>query len=117
MIRQGGKKLGLIAAAGMMTLALTATPARAHHDNDIVLPVVTAFALGALWQHGHNSHYSGHSYHYKRHSYSRHGYSRHGYSRHGYSHKGHYRRGHGHNRHQYRSSSSRGGYYGSKRKH
>ena len=113
MNRQRGKKLGLIAAAGMMTLALTVTPARAHHGADIVVPVVTAFALGALWQHGHHGHNSQRSYHYKRHSYSRHGYSRHGYSR-----KGHYRRGHGHNnRHQYRSSSSRGGYYGSKRKH
>ena len=117
MIRQRGNKLGLIAAVGLLTLTLASVPARAGHSTDIVVPVVTAFALGALWQHGHSDHYYRHGYRYERHGYSRHGYGHHGYSRHGYSRKGHYRHGHGHYRQQPRHSSSRGGYHGSRHKH
>jgi len=124
MIRQRGNKLGLIAAVGLLTLTLASVPARAGHSTDIVVPVVTAFALGALWQHGHSDHYyrhgyryERHGYRYERHGYSRHGYGHHGYSRHGYSRKGHYRNGHGHYRQQPRHSSSRGGYHGSRHKH
>ena len=102
-----------MAGAGLIALALTAAPARADHRHaDIVVPVVTAFALGALWSHGHGEHYYRHGYRYKHHGYRHHGYNRHGYKRHGY-----YRHGHRQHGHKHRYSASRGGYHGSKHRH
>lgn len=117
MVRQQRNKLGLIAAVGLMGLTLSASPARADHGSDIVVPVVAAFALGAFWNHGHSDHHYRHSYRYKRYGYSRHGYSRKGHSRKSYSRKGHYGNGHVRYWQPPQHSSSRGGYYGSKRKH
>ena len=113
MLKRRVNKLGWLAGAGLVTLALAAAPARAHHDVDIVLPVVTAFAIGALWNHGHGEHYYRHGYRYQRHGYQRHGYYRHGHHRK----HGKYRHGRSHYGHEPRHSSSHGGYHRPSRKH
>lgn len=106
MLRRRVNKLGWMAGAALITLTLATAPARAdHRQADIIVPVVTAFALGALWNHGYHEHYYRHGYRYQRHGYRHHGYKR----------KGHYR--HGQHRYKHRYSSSRGGYYGSKHRH
>jgi hypothetical protein len=103
-------KLAWAAAVCLVVLSLGTTPARADHDHDIVLPMVTGFALGALWSHGHGDRYYSHGYRYKRHGHHRGGHYRHGHHR-----GGHHRYGHSHKR---PYSYSRGGYangYGHKR--
>jgi hypothetical protein len=118
MIKLGINKQGWVAAAGVLTLCLAVTPARAHHAPDIVVPVVAAFALGALWNHGHRN-YS-HGYRYERHGYHQghksrgvshkrnysHGSYSHGYSKRSHSSQGRSSQGH---------SSNRGGHSGSRR--
>jgi len=115
-------KLALIAATGLVTLMLASEPVRANHDHDIVTPLVTGFALGALLNYGHGSH------HYYRYQQQRHGHYRsgsgYGYG-HGHGHGSHYNKGHynkkhsshGHYGHQRRHSSSRGSSHKPRRKH
>ena len=104
MTKKGVKILQVTSVAGVITLALASTPAAAHHDHDVVVPLVTGFALGAIAFHGHgHSHYHhsyryhGHGYRYHRKSYRTHGHhGNHGHYRYrakrAYSHSGHYRK-------------------------
>jgi hypothetical protein len=127
MAKQTGKKLVWAAIAGVVVLGLTASPARAHHEPDIVLPVVTAFALGALWSHGHGDRYYRHGYRYERHGYRRGGHYGHGYTHkrqysrgnyaYGYGHNGHYGPGRSDYGHSRGHGSTRGGHDGPKRRH
>ena len=119
MVKQGTNKLGWVAVVGVLTLCLAVTPARAHHELDIVVPVVAAFALGALWNHGHRN-YS-HGYSYERHGYHQGHKSRgvshkrnysHGNYGHGYSKRSHYSQGRSSHGHKQRHSSNRGGHSG-----
>jgi hypothetical protein len=123
------KQLGWAAAAGLAVLSLATTPAQANHEPDIVVPVVTAFALGALWSHGHGGHYYSHGYRYQRHGHHRGGHYRHGYSHkrqysysrggysHGYGHKGNYRPGRSDFGHSRGHGSKRGRHGGPKHRH
>jgi hypothetical protein len=137
MAKQSAKKIGWVAATCVLIMSLMATPARAGHEPDIVVPVVAAFALGTLWSHGHGDHYYRQGYRYERRGYYRHGNHGHGYSHkrnyskgnynHGYSHKKHYsqgqasyrpRQGHGSNNgHGQKHGSKRAGHTSSRRKH
>ncbi len=81
MINQGVNKIGIMAAGGLVVLALASAPASANHGHGIVGPAVAFLAFSALFHHGHRHHY-GHSHghnrpHYKqnrRHSRSHGGY-------------------------------------------
>ena len=116
MFAQPRNKLAVVAATGLVMLALVSTSARANHDHDVVTPLVAGFALGALLNYGHSSH------HYYRYQYQRHGHSSHG-SGHGYSgHRtnSHYKKSYssqGHYGHKQRHSSSRGNRHTPRRKH
>jgi hypothetical protein len=121
-------KLAVMAATGLVILALASTSARASHDHanhdyDVVTPLVAGFALGALLNYGHSSH------HYYRYQYQRHGHSGHGSghrsgrsSGHGYgSHynNSHYKKSYskGQYSHKQRHNSSRGNSHTPRRKH
>jgi hypothetical protein len=121
MFAQPRNKLAVVAATGLVMLALVSTSARANHDHanhnhDVVTPLVAGFALGALLNYGHSSH------HYYRYQYQRHGHSGHG-SGHGYSggHRtnSHYQKSYskGQYGHKQRHSSSRGNRHTPRRKH
>jgi hypothetical protein len=123
MVKQSINKPGWVAAAGVLALCLAVTPARAHHEPDIVVPVVVAFALGALWNHGHRN-YS-HGYRYEHHGHYRQEHKSRGVShKRNYSH-GNYSHGYSKSRHdspersshgrKQRHSSNRGGHSGSRR--
>ena len=90
MIHSGFKKLGIITAAGMVALALTSTPARANHGDDLLLPLAAFVAIGALaHQHHSHYHYQYRSYgHYRPHYYPpvRHSHSHGGYQAPRYKH-------------------------------
>jgi len=94
------KSIRIIAAASLLTLVLTATPARADHEQgngNIIAPIVTFVALGLLLNHsrdnrrpryGHYGHYGdyqsqyqGYNYGHKRYKPRRHSYSQGGYQR------------------------------------
>lgn len=128
------KKPAILVFAGL--LAMTSNAVRADHEVDIVTPLVTIFAAGALlhyarpsqhyyhyYSYRSQSHYhGGHSSHghgYKSHGYYKHGYRSHGYSKHGYSSHGYSKRqsSHGHYARPQRHSSSAGGYHVPRRKH
>lgn len=120
-------------------LAMTSGAVRADHEVDIVTPLVTIFAAGALLHYARPSQHYYHYYSYRRQSHyqgghSRHGYGSHGYRSHGYSNHGyrsHAYKGHGYSKHGYskrqsshghyarpqRHSSSAGGYHVPRRKH
>jgi hypothetical protein len=92
-------------------LALGSGAARADHDSDLVTPLVTIFAVGALLSYGHSSHHYHHYYRYRSHGH---------YRGHDYSSHGHYRKhhsSHGHYAMPRRHSSSHGGYHAPRRKH
>jgi hypothetical protein len=127
MFKHRVNKLSWITAASLLVLTLSSTPARAHHEADILFPVVTAFALGALWYGDHDRHYYRHSYRYERHDHYRHGhfhrghsyreqYSRGGYSQ-GYSPQRYYGQGSGHFGYDKGHGSNHGGHDGHRRKH
>lgn len=87
------KRFRLMALGSLFALALVSAPASAHHDHNIIGPVVTFIALGALLHHSGHSHHGHHghySYQYKkkrRHNHRRHSHSHGGYHGHkrGYS--------------------------------
>ena len=116
-------KSGLILATSLLLLTSLATPARAHHGGDIVLPLIAGAAIGAWWYDSHHDHYYRHGYRYKRYGYYRNGpsghpgYRKHGHKRHSYSYGGQYRKKHGHYPERHRYSTSRGGHYRYGRKH
>ena len=79
-----------------LTTVSVSAPVSAHHGHDIIGPVVTFIALGALLHHSHHKHhrhYSHHRHHrhHRRHSYS---YGHGGYRVHGHGHKHGHRHGH-----------------------
>jgi len=88
MMKPQTRKLRIIGAASLLSLALVAAPARADHGANLVAPIVTAIALGAILHHGHHRHH------------------RHYYYGHGHGH-GHYRP---HKRHRHSHSYGYGGY-------
>ena len=100
MMKPQTRKLRNIAAASLVSLALVAAPASADHGSNVVAPIVTAIALGAILSHRHHRHsYHGHGHghgHYRAHKRHRHSHS---YGHGGYkphkSYKGHKpRKGH-----------------------
>ncbi|MCP4472371.1 MAG: hypothetical protein GY815_17130 [Gammaproteobacteria bacterium] len=115
MVKQRINKLQMMATASLLALAVASTPANAHHDHDVVVPLVTLFALGALAYHGHN-HYRQHHYY----RYRSHGYRRYRQSQYGHGQYGHQTR-HSHSQGGYcfrpRYSRSQGGYHRPRRKH
>ncbi len=115
MIKLPVNKLQTMAAASLLTLTLASTPARVSHGHDIVVPLATGFALGALAYSGHSHYRQHHYYRYQRHSYR---YSRpHQYGHGNYGHQPRRSYSQGGYRHQPRYSSSQGAYHGSRRKH
>jgi hypothetical protein len=124
MARQRVNKLGWAVAAGVLALTLVTTSARANHEPDIVLPVITAFTLGALWNNGYSEHYYRHGHRHQGHERYRHGHHHKGhsyreqYSRGGYSQgPGYYGHDKGHGGHDKGHGPSRGGDHGPRRKH
>ena len=123
--KSGRNKLLVIAAGALMTLMLSSTAVRAHHDHAVIAPLVAGFALGALVNYGHSSH------HYYRYQYQKHGHyhrrsghqSGHGYrsqNSNGSYRKRYYSEGYGsHDRYSQkrRHSSNREGHYTPRRKH
>lgn len=88
MIHSGIRKFGILAAAGLVVLAVSSTPARASHGNDLIVPLAAFIAIGAL-AHQHHDHYR-YSYHYHGHYRPHHRpYRRHSYSQGGYRAPGH----------------------------
>lgn len=102
------KSIRIIVAASLLTMALTATPARADHEQgngNIIAPIATIVALGLLLNHNRHSHrpryehyghygsyqsqFHGHNHKRKHKKYKsrRHSYSQGGYQR---PHKRHY---------------------------
>ena len=116
-------KFTVIAATGLLTLMLTSAPARAHHDHDIVAPLIAGFALGALVNYDHGSgHYYRYQYQRQGHYRQRSGHGSGHRSEHGYSHgyRKYYQKSHssyGHYSQKRRHSSSHGDYYKPRRKH
>lgn len=106
-----GKKAAILLIAGLFTGA--GSVARADHDIDVVTPLVTLFAVGALLNYDHASHHYHHYYRYRRYDHGGGHYPRHGYhGRKQYSH-GYYGRrqsSHGHYAQPRRRSSGHGGY-------
>ena len=102
-------KFSVLAATSLLTLMLMSAPASAHHDHDIVVPLIAGFALGALVNYGHSSQ---HYYHYH---YQRQGHY-HQPSRHGSGHRSGHGKSHGYRKHYHKRHSSHG-HYGQKRRH
>ena len=104
--------LGRKAAIVLLTAAIATASgaARADHDVDIVTPLVTLFAVGALLNYDHGAHHYRHYYHYRRHGhYPRHRYHGHKHRAHGYYRKRHSNHGYYHKPR--RRSHSHGGYH------
>jgi len=115
MLKQGVNKLPTMTAAGLLMLAMVSAPASADHGHSIVVPVVAAFALGALAYHGHSQYRQHHYYRYRGH-----GYRQYPSGQYGHGHYGHQQRNshsQGGYRHQSRHSSSQGGYHKPRYKH
>ena len=116
------KKRVLLAAGGLIALSLSWTSVRADHDADLVTPLVTIFAVGALLNYSHSSQHYHHYYRYKRRSYAGHGHyhgGNHGQGHYQGHYRGHYKRSHsshGQYARKPRHSSSRGGHYSPRRK-
>ncbi len=115
MVKLTVNKLQTMAAASLLALTLASAPARANHGHDVVVPLVTGFALGALAYSGHSRYRQHHYYRYQRHGYRRYQHSPYGHGYYGHQSRRNYSQG-GY-RHQPRYSSSHGGYHGSRRKH
>jgi hypothetical protein len=90
MVKQPVKKLQLMAAACLLSIAAVSAPVYAHHKHRVIVPVLAGFAFGAIAFHGH-----GHHRHHGHHGHGGHGYHGHGHGNHG---------------HQPRHSHSHGGY-------
>ena len=97
MNHSGISKFGVPAAAGLLLLALSSTPARAGHGSDLFVPLAAVIAIGALahhhshyrYEYRYRSHYRPHYQpHYRPHyrPYSRHSHSHGGYGAPGYKH-------------------------------
>ena len=119
---KGRRKLILPGTAALVSLALAVSSARADHDVDLVTPLVTIIAAGALLNYGHASHHYHHYYYYRRHGHYSYGHSRyrsghysHGYRKHGQHYRSH--SSHGQYASKHRASKSRGGYHAPRHKH
>ena len=98
------KSIRIIAAASLLTMALTATPARADHEQssgNVIVPIATFVALGLLLNHNRNN----------RPRYGHYGSYQGGYQGqyHGHKHKNKYKRKHSKYKSR-RHSYSQGGY-------
>ena len=84
MISKGVNKIGLMAAAGLLTFALASAPANAHHDGpNYIAPLAAFIALNAFIHHNHHGHshrrhYGHHRPHYRKH-HRKHSHSHGGY--------------------------------------
>ena len=122
MTRKTGVKPIMLAMTLSISMAVLAMPARADHDSELLLPLATIIAAGALLNYGHASHHYHHYYHYRRYSYRSAGHShyRGAHADHGYRKSGHYYRGQasrGGYAHRPRASKSRGAYHAPRHRH
>ena len=109
MVKQRVNKLQMMAAASLLAMAAASTPANADHGHDLVVPLVTVVALGALAYHGHSRYQQRHSYSYRSHSYRQYRRGQHGQGHSGYQTQRSYSQGGHHQRP--RHSVSQGGYH------
>ena len=77
---QHSKALKVSLISTLLIMGLAATPARAHHNNDLLVPLAGFLVLGSLLSHNHG-HGQGYS---KRHHGQGYGYSKRRYSYNGY---------------------------------
>lgn len=128
MVKQRVNKLQMMAAASLLALAAASTPANADHGHDLVVPMVTVVALGALAYHGHSRYQKRHSYRYRSYGYRQYRPGQHGQGHSGhktqrsYSQGGYYQRprhsgSQGGDHQSPRHSSSQGGYHQPRRKY
>lgn len=78
----GVNKIRIMAAAGLIALAVSSAPAKASHGHDYIAPLAAFVAIGALANFHHHGHYSHHYRpHYRPHyrQHRRHSHSHGGY--------------------------------------
>ncbi len=76
---QHSKVLKVSLFSALLVIGLASTPAQAHHNHDLLVPLAGFLVLGSLLRHNH-----GHGHGYSSHNHG-HGY---GYSKRRYSHNG-----------------------------
>ena len=100
---QHSKALKVSLIAALLVIGLASTPAQAHYNDNLLVPLAGFLVLGSLLRHNHGH---GHGYSSHRHG---HGY---GYSKRRYSHNGstgrqHHRRARSHSQEGYKRKPKR----------
>ena len=97
MISKGVKKTRLVAAAGLLTIALASAPASAHQGgHSYVAPLAAFIALNAFIHHNHHGHSQ--RWHYRHHGHHRPHHRKH-HRKHSHSHGGYHAPRHGRYKH------------------